>query len=66
MKKYLVLITEDQSDVVTMVLLAKLRMNLKKFQTEEETAITKQILLKVIEISPDHEQAKILIESLPE
>ncbi|MBT6281929.1 MAG: tetratricopeptide repeat protein [Phycisphaerae bacterium] len=66
MKKYLVLITEDQSDVVTMVLLAKLRMQLKKFQTEEEMAITKEILMEVIEISPDHGQAKILMESLPE
>jgi len=66
MNKYNVLIYEDKTDVASRVLLAKLRMHLKQFQSEEETAITKEILLKVIEISPDHVQAKILIESLPE
>ena len=66
MNKYNVLISEDKTDVASRVLLAKLRMRLKQFQSEEETAITKEILLKVIEISPDHVQAKILIESLPE
>ncbi len=66
MNKYNVLISEDKTDVASRVLLAKLRMHLKQFQSEEEIAITKEILLKVIEISPDHVQAKILIESLPE
>ena len=66
MNKYNVLISEDKTDVASRVLLAKLRMHLKQFQSEEETAITKEMLLKVIEISPDHVQAKILMESLPE
>jgi tetratricopeptide (TPR) repeat protein len=66
MQKYATLIIQDKTDVATMVLMAKLRMRLKKFQTEEETAITREILLSVIEISPNHPQAKILIETISE
>ncbi len=65
MKKYNQLLMEDGTDTVTMILLVKLRIQIVKFQTAEEVAITKGILSDVLEISPDHPQAKIIMDSLP-
>ena len=64
LQKFAQLISEDPTDKVTMVLLAKLRMRIPKFQSPEEIAITKEILSVVLEISPDNEQAKILLGTL--
>jgi tetratricopeptide (TPR) repeat protein len=64
LKKYVQLIEEEPTDIVTMVLLAKLRMQLSTMKTKEEIEITREILQTVLEISPDHPQAKILLESL--
>ena len=65
LKKYAQLLMEDRTDTVTMILLVKLRIQIVKFQTAEEVAITKEILSAVLEISPDHPQAKIIMDSLP-
>ena len=65
LNKYNRLIQEDPNDVASLVLLAKLRMQITKLQTVEEIEITKSLLESVLEISPDHEQAKILLETLP-
>ncbi len=61
LKKFAALIQEEPNDVVTLVLLAKLRMRVSQFQTPEEIEITKEILTTVIEITPDNEQAKTLL-----
>ena len=65
MKKFMELIEEYSNDTSSKVLLAKLRMRVPRLQTPEEIAFTKEILLTVIEISPDHQQAQILLERLP-
>jgi len=65
LEKYAQLLIEDRTDTVTMILLVKLRIQIAKFQTAEEVAITKEILSAVLEISPDHPQAKIIMDSLP-
>ena len=66
LKKFVDLVKEDQTDTVTMVLLSKLRMRIPTLQTPQEIAITREILMAVLEISPDHEQAKTLIGTLPQ
>ena len=65
LSKFAKLIAEDKTDIASMVLLAKLRMRIPKLQTLEEIAVTKEMLSTVLEISPDHPQAKILLESFP-
>jgi predicted Zn-dependent protease len=64
LEKYVTLVKEDQTDTVTMVLLAKLRMQIPQLQTPEEISITKEILSAVLEISTDHTQARTLFEKL--
>jgi hypothetical protein len=64
LNKFAKLVAEDKTDIASMVLLAKLRMRIPNLQTLEEIAVTKEILSAVLEISPDHPQAKILLESL--
>ncbi len=64
LNKFAKLVAEDETDIASMVLLAKLRMRIPKLQTLEEKEVTKEILSAVLEISPDHPQAKILLESL--
>jgi len=61
LQKYAELIKEEPNDTVSMVLLAKLRMRVTQFQTQEEVEITKEILMAVLEIAPDHQQAKSLL-----
>jgi len=63
--KFEILIKEDQADTITMVLLVKLRMRVTQFQSPQEIEITKEILSAVLEISPDNEQAKALLDTLP-
>jgi len=66
LKKFVDLIKEDRTDIVSMVLLAKLRMRIPALQTPEETLITREILMSVLELAPDHEQAKTLVGTLPQ
>lgn len=63
--KFLTLVKEDNADTITMVLIAKLRMRIAQFQTPAEIEITKEILAAVLEISPNHEQAQVLLNTLP-
>jgi tetratricopeptide (TPR) repeat protein len=65
LKKFVKLIEENHTDTVSMILLAKLRMRVEQLQTKEEIAITKEILSTVLEITPGHEQAKKLLDTLP-
>jgi tetratricopeptide (TPR) repeat protein len=65
LKKYERLIREDSKDKASMILLAKLRMQITQFQTQEEIEVTKALLESVLIISPDHVQAKILLDTLP-
>lgn len=64
LKKIVMLVKEDQSDTVSMVLLAKLRMQVTQLQTPDEIEITKEILSAVLEISPENGQAQTLLEKL--
>lgn len=63
-KIYNRLIREDSKDVASMVLLAKLRMQITQLQTQEELLITQKLLEAVLSIRPDHEQATILLGTL--
>ncbi|MBC8522405.1 hypothetical protein H8D29_00590 [PVC group bacterium] len=65
-QKWAVLIKEDPKDTVSMLLLAKARMRIKQFQTEEEIAKTKSVFEEILKIDPTNKQAKQLLESLPE
>jgi tetratricopeptide (TPR) repeat protein len=65
LNKYNRLILEDSTDRASIVLLAKLRMQITKFQTQEEIEITKALLETVLAISPEHAQAKLLLDMLP-
>ena len=65
LKKFGQLISEEPTDTVTMVLLAKLRMRIPQLQNPNELAVTREILTTVLEISPDNEQVKTLLGSIP-
>jgi tetratricopeptide (TPR) repeat protein len=64
LKKYNLLIQEDSKDVASMVLLAKLRIQITQLQTQEELLVTQKLLEAVLSVRPDHEQAKILLGTL--
>ena len=66
LQKWLIMVKEDPKDIFSMLLVAKARMRIKQLQTEEEIAKTKAVLEEILKIDPTNEQAKQLLESLPE
>jgi cytochrome c-type biogenesis protein CcmH/NrfG len=65
-QKWSILIKEDPKDIFSMLLVAKARMQIEKFQTPEEIAKTKAVFDEILKIDPTNEQAKQLLDSLPE
>ncbi len=65
-QKWAILIKEDSKDTVSMLLLAKARMQVKQLQTEEEIAKTKAVFEEILKIDPMNEQATQLLQSFPE
>ena len=65
-QKWTILINEDPKDTISMLLLAKARMQIKQFQTEEEIAKTKSVFEEILKIDPTNEQATQLLQSFPE
>jgi len=63
--KWAILIKEDPKDVSSMLFLAKARMQIVQFQTEEEIAKTRAVLEEILKIDPNNAQAKQLLDLLP-
>jgi len=66
LQKWSIMVKEDPKDIFSMLLVAKARMQIEKFQTSEEIAKTKAVFAEILKIDPTNEQAKQLLESLPE
>ena len=60
------MVKEDPKDIFSMLLLAKARMQMEKFQTPEEIAKTKAVFDEILKLIQQMKQAKQLLESLPE
>jgi predicted Zn-dependent protease len=66
LQKWSIMVKEDPNDIFSMLLVAKARMQMEKFQTPEEIEKTKAIFSEILVIDPTNEQAKQLLDSLPE
>ena len=66
LQKWSIMVKEDPNDIFSMLLVAKARMQMEKFQTPEEIAKTKAVFSEILLIDPMNEQAKQLLESLTE
>ena len=66
LQKWLIMVKEDPKDIFSMLLVAKARMQMEKFQTPEEIAKTKAVFDEILKIDPTNEHAKQLLELLPE
>ena len=65
LQKWSIMVKEDPKDIFSMLLMAKTRMQIKQFQTDEEIAKTKVVFEEILKIDPNNAQAKQLLESLP-
>ena len=66
LQKWSIMVKEDPTDIFSMLLVAKARMQIEKFQSPEEIAKTKAVFDAILEIDPTNEEARQLLELLSE